>query len=128
MRTVQIALLFVGLLFSGCKTPYTWSAEAISPDGAHVAKARTYPSGGFGTADGGQTSVDLNWTQGSQHAMDILIIPGGPQAAGEPSVLNMKWIDAKHLQLTYTGHETPIFQAVRCADVEISLLPEHASP
>jgi hypothetical protein len=119
MRAAWLAL-GICLFVAGCKTTKTtWSAEARSPDGKYVARGRTDVQGGFGT-DGLQTTVDLNWTTGSQSATNILTLPDGPYESERTSVLKMRWLTPTHLELTYTGSQTPLFQAVRSDGVDIT--------
>ena len=122
LGSIALAFLLCIALSSCGSTTVTWSSDLKSPDGKYIAHGRTKIMTGPGI-DGGGTTVDLNWTTGSQKPMDILILPDGPESIGEPSVLKMVWIDPTHLELQYMGNEVPIFQAVRCEGVEISLQP-----
>src|SRR6185312_16550428 len=100
-------------LLSACKTSdKTWAESLRSPDGKHIATGRSDVYGGFGT-DSIQTTVDLNWTTGSQSPVNILVVPDAPQKPGDPSLLDMRWLSPALLQITYRGNETPLFQAVK---------------
>lgn len=121
LRTYGLACFALLALLSACKTSEkTWAQELRSPDGKHIATGRSDIQGGFGT-DGAQTTVDLNWTTGSQSAANILVLPDAPGSRGQPSLLEMKWLGPNTLQLTYKGHEKPLFQAVKCYGVDIIL-------
>ena len=63
---------------------------------------------------------DMNWTTGSQPPMLILAFSDGPPEPGSMSV-GMKWLTPTHLELTYKGHWTLDFQAVKCAGIDISV-------
>jgi hypothetical protein len=68
----------VGVSLSGCQdSSMVWSAEARSPDGKMIARARTIRPSGIGTGDFG-TFVDLNWTSGSQAPTVVLPFPKAP--------------------------------------------------
>jgi hypothetical protein len=116
------ALVIIGasVSVSGCDGPkVSWSAETRSPDGKMVAHARTIEPSGIGTGDFG-TFVDLNWTAGSQPSTVVLAFADG---SDEPSNKNVgiTWLTPTHLELTYTGHRTLDFQAVKCHGVDISV-------
>jgi hypothetical protein len=116
------SLLIFGacLLASGCKSSETiWSAEARSPDGTMIASARTVAQSGFGTGYIG-TIVYLNWARGSQPKMEILGLSDESEAPGATNV-EMNWLTPTHLELTYKGHRTLDFQAVKCNGVDISV-------
>jgi hypothetical protein len=129
-RNAGFALAFIAAdLFSGCHTSdRTWSQELRSPDGQHVVIGRSDVYGGFGT-DASQTTVDLNWTTGSQNPVNILVIPDAPADGKQRSLIKMKWLSPTSLEITYNGHEPPLFQALRCYGVDITLqtVPEKAA-
>lgn len=105
-------MLFVS--FCSCRSAdTTWSKRLISPDQKHVAIGRSDVFGGFGT-DAPQTTVDVNWTAGSQSPINVLTLPDAPGAADAQSLLDMQWITSTTLQLSYSGSEVPLFQAVKC--------------
>jgi hypothetical protein len=116
-----ILLLTAGVCasVSGCRAKPSWTAEARSPDGKMIAKARTFENGGFGT-DFVETTVDLNFTKGKQSPMEILAFSDGPAGPGGMTV-GMNWLSPTHLELTYKGQGSPDFQAVRYYGVEITL-------
>ena len=89
-----------------------------SPDGKHVAYARSDIFSGLGT-DGAQTTVDLNWTEGSQKPVGVLTLPDAPRVPKQQTVLQMKWLSPTDLELDYSGKEEPLFQAVKCYGVNI---------
>jgi hypothetical protein len=121
---LAMALLILGpcVVAFGCKgsAETTWSAEAQSPDGKMIARAQTIVNSGFGT--GGYASiVSLNWTKGSQNPVNILIFTDAPAEPENTSVVEMKWLTPTHLELTYKGHRTIGFQAVKCDGIDISV-------
>jgi hypothetical protein len=102
----------------------TWSAEARSPDSRWLATARTEQWGGPGTASAA-TSVFLK--QGSQDAAEVLGFSHGAPTMN----LTMEWVTPKHFKVAYgpIAHGDSVtvsFQAVRIADIEITLrqIPE----
>lgn len=120
----NLFLAFVVYLFiSGCKggSETTWSAESRSPDGKMIATARTIVSSGFGTG-GYSSTVELNWTYGSQRPTTILVFTDAPAEPENTSVVGMKWLTPTHLVLTYMGIRTIGFQAVKCDGVDISVI------
>ncbi|MDQ2840656.1 MAG: hypothetical protein M3Y72_06380 [Acidobacteriota bacterium] len=105
---------------TSCKnTERTWSAQTKSPDGRYVVTAETLRPGGWGTGAPAQTTVDLNYTSGHQSSSEILTFVDGPD---EPDGMNVgiKWLSPTQLELTYRGHPTIEFQAVKCYGVDIS--------
>ena len=121
------------ILASGCNnSERKWSAEAKSPDGKFIATARTLAPGGWGTGSPPETTVDLNWTTGSQGPQEILaFVPGSDEP--EDMIVGMRWLTPSHLELTYKGHPTFDFQAVKCRGVDItarnlSSVPSSSSP
>ncbi len=103
---------------SGSET--IWSAEARSPDGSRLASARTVANSGFGTGYI-WTAVYLNWTKGSRSPIEILELSEDFEKPVDEISVDMKWLTATHLELTYKGHRTLNFQAVKCAGVDISV-------
>jgi hypothetical protein len=84
-----------------------------------LASARTVAQSGFGTGYIG-TIVYLNRTEGSQTKMEILGLSDESEAPGA-TIVEMKWLTPTHLELTYKGHRTLEFQAVKCDGVDISV-------
>jgi hypothetical protein len=120
-------LLGVCVSASSCrKLPPVWYAESKSPDGKMIATARTYDQSGFGTG-WIQTTVNLNWTYGSQPPTMILAFSDGPSEPGGMNV-TMTWLTATHLELTYKGRRPIDFQAVKCDGVDISVRDTSISP
>ncbi len=117
---LTLSVMACGLM-SSCKTSeMTWSEDLRSLYGKHVARGRSDIYGGFGT-DAVQTTVDLNWTTGSQSPVNILVLPDAPENVGAGSVLEMRSLTPTQLLLTYKGSETPLFEAVKCYGVDIVL-------
>lgn len=116
-----VACLLPTILIASCNyDSKVWSLELKSPDGKHVAYARSDIYRGFGT-DGAQTTVDLNWTEGSQKPVGILTLPDAPSVPQQKTVVQMKWLSPTDLELDYSGKEEPLFQAVKCYGVNIVL-------
>jgi hypothetical protein len=113
---------------SGCKAAPTWSIESRSPDGRMAAKAEAFTNSGFAAPGPSTTFVYLSQTTGSQKAVLIFAFSEGP-----PDGMHVKinWLSPTHLELTYEGHRTIDFQAVRYAGVDISVrnaAPDGATP
>lgn len=112
-------ILAVCAFGSGCKdSAIIWSAESQSPDKHYVASARTEQSGGLGTASV-FTTVYLK--QIGQSPTEILILSNESAYPSGITAVNMTWTTPSHLSITYKGHATIEFQAVKCAGVEISV-------
>jgi hypothetical protein len=117
--SIPFLVLGVWMLVSGCRnTEQTWSLEVRSPDGRYIVSARTLEPGGWGTGSPPQTTVDLNWTHGSQSPAEIFAFVDGPDQPGGMSV-GIHWLTSTHLELVYKGHPTIDFQAVKCRGVDI---------
>ena len=123
LKATLLITVAVCFLLSGCKgegSETIWSAEARSPDGSRVASARTVANSGFGTGYI-WTAVYLNSTKGSQPPTAILQLSDTFERPSEEISVEMKWLTATHLELTYKGHRTLDFQAVKCFGVDISV-------
>ena len=119
-KLVLVLALGTCVLVSGCRdSPLAWSAGTRSPDGKMVARARTFQPSGIGTGEIG-TDVDLNWTSGSQSPTLILSFSDGSDAPGDKSV-GMNWLSPTHLELTYKGHRTVDFEALKCHGIDITV-------
>ena len=120
LRYSAVAMCGFCLLMTSCKnTKLTWSAQKISPDGRYVVTAETLRPGGWGTGAPAQTTVDLNYTSGHQSSSEILTFVDGSE---EPDGMNVtiKWLSPTQLELSYKGHRTIEFQAVKCRGIDIS--------
>jgi hypothetical protein len=84
-----------------------------------VARARTFQPSGIGTGEIG-TDVDLNWTSGSQSPTLVLSFSDGSDEPGDKTV-GMDWLTPTHLELTYKGHRTVEFEAIKCHGIDITL-------
>jgi hypothetical protein len=128
-KLVPFTLLILGLCFSASscrKAPPIWSAESKSPDGKMIATARTYEQSGFGTG-WTQTTVNLNWTAGSQPPALILAFSDGPSEPGGMNI-SMTWLTVTRLELIYKGRRPIDFQAVKCDGIDISVRDTSLSP
>lgn len=114
---VLLLSISICVLISGCRDVATiWTTEALSPDGQWHAIARTDEYGGPGTA-GLQTIVSLRANKGSQTPIQILLF-----TQNEKSIdLQMKWLSASHLEVTYKRHPSLDFQVIKCAGIDISV-------
>ena len=120
LRPSALVMFGFCLLMTSCKnTERTWSAQAKSPDGRYVVTAETLRPGGWGTGAPAQTTVDLNYTSGHQSSSEILTFVDG---SDEPDGMNVaiKWLSPTQLELSYKGHPTIEFQAVKCRGIDIS--------
>jgi hypothetical protein len=120
-RLLAIVML-VGLcmeITSCTNSEQTWVAEARSPDGKFIATARTLQPGGWGTGSPPETSVDLNWTTGSQKASEIFQFVGDADQP-ENMKVEMVWLTPTHLEITYKPNRIIQFQAVKCFNVDIT--------
>jgi hypothetical protein len=119
-RLVECTALALAMLLAGCKSDKpNWFAEVRSPDGALIATATTWEQGGLGT-DTNQTVVDLNFAGGSQKPTIVAIFDDKVDGSVDTKV-GMKWMNPRHLELTYTGERVINFLASRCDGVDISL-------
>jgi len=131
-KAILLVIIGVCVLGSGCRhNPTIWTAEVRSPDGLWLAIARTDQEGGFGSAFIG-TMVFLKQTNVSQPPVMVLAFDcegPAPRAyvldnkanAGGTINLTMKWVSPSHLEVTYNGHATVSFQAVKYAGIAISV-------
>ena len=122
-----LAMLCFGTL-SCSNSEQTWFAEARSPDGKFlVATARTLQPGGWRTGSPPETSVDLNWTTGSQKPEQIFQFVGDVDQPDDMKV-GMVWLSPTHLEITYRPKRIIEFQAVKCFDVNISVQEAGGAP
>lgn len=110
------------LLASGCDPAHEtiYSTEARSQNGFWIASDKTVRYSGPGNA-AVISSVYLQRADKSNPPVEILEFfhdgPGSQAGIG----LAMKWVDPAHLAVSYNGHASIDFQAVRAAGVDISL-------
>ena len=115
-------LLCVGVAV-GCRkggVETIWTAEAKSPDGQWLAKAQTDQRSGFGT-DGAVTAVYLQPSNGARSPVLILGFSHNQHARASLIDLKMKWVDGKHLEVSYKEHPDLDFQAIKYAGITISV-------
>ena len=125
-RIIARIAIFIGViglcvLDSGCQDNSRWGL-AISPDGKRIARIHTVEPGPMGIGVFG-TTVDVNWTEGSQQPVIVFEVGNGPS---EPNGLavGLRWLDSAHLQIIYKHGQTIDFQAVKCCGIEISASEE----
>lgn len=131
-KAILLVIIGVSLLPSGCRDnahPTIWTAEVRSPDGLFLAIARTDQNGGFGSASI-DTMVFLK--QASQPPVMVLAfdceglarrayVLDNKANAGGTINLTMQWVAPSQIEVTYNGHATLSFQAVKYAGIAISL-------
>ena len=118
-KSASLLIIVLGFLTSCKNSERTWSAEAKSPDGKIIATAETLEPGGWGTGAPAETYVSINWTSGSQSSTEIFSFNSGPN---EPRGMDigLTWLTPKHLELTYKGHPSIDFAAIKWQEVVIS--------
>lgn len=118
-QRAAIACAFVALPMIGCNTPQVPKAiaEVRSPNGQWIAVERREQGGGFGT-DYQETTIELRRASGSESSA-IEILSFSDQSSNVQ--FNMQWDSPTHLTVVFTDRSTIDFQAIKCADVEISV-------
>jgi hypothetical protein len=114
---LSVALCIPILACNGSK-PH-WTAESTSPDGHWIATARTFIQSGFGTGYIG-TDVYLNGKNASTSEVHILGLSYKYEVPSGITDVEMRWISATHLAITYKGNPTVEFQAIKCDGLDIS--------
>jgi hypothetical protein len=122
LRAVSLLTFGFCIVMSGCRSSETiWSAESKSPDGQMIASARAVARNkGLSIISGVDTSVSLSWATGSKHPTSIFELADASDAPIDTKV-EMNWLTPTHLQLTYRGNQSIVFQAVKFAGVDISV-------
>lgn len=69
---------------------------------------------------GVDTNVYLSWASDRRPPMLILTLADGSDVPVDTNV-EMSWLTPTHLELTYKGNQTVGFEAIKWADVEISV-------
>jgi hypothetical protein len=85
-----------------------------------LASARTIANSGFGTGYI-WTGVYLNGANSSQPPIEILELTDEVETPSDEISVEMNWLTPTHLELTYKGHRTLYFQAIKWAGVDISV-------
>lgn len=106
----------------GCKSSKTiWSEESHSPDGKVVASVHAVARNqGLSIISGVDSSVYLNWATGPKQPMLVLELADASDAPVDTHV-DMSWPTPNHLELTYKGKQTVVFQAVKWVDINITV-------
>jgi hypothetical protein len=113
--------LAICVFMSGCGGPAIWSAESRSPDGKVLAKARTAAtSGGLSILSSTDTKVYLKWATGSRTDTSVLELADASDAPVDTQV-DMNWLTPTHLELTFKGNQTVVFQATKWFGIDISV-------
>lgn len=110
------------VLMSGCGGSHSiWSAESRSPDGKVLAKARTSATdGGLSILSSTDTKVYLKWATGSRTDTSVLELTDASDAPVDTQV-EMNWLTPSHLELTFKGNQTVVFQAIKWFGIDISV-------
>jgi hypothetical protein len=107
------------VLACGCQdSAIIWSAQSRSPDGRWLVSASTEQFSGPGTAYVG-TTVYLK--QDSHPQVEILELSNESAYPAGVTSIGMNWLTPSHLELTYQGHASLNFQAVKCGGIDISV-------
>lgn len=120
-KFVLLLLAAFGALSIGCKSgsQAIWHSESRSPDGQWLASAQTVAQSGFGTGYIG-TKVYLNWTKGSQSAVQVLGLSYEFEVPRGITNVEMMWLTPSHLEIDYKGNPTVTFQAIKCGGIDIT--------
>ncbi len=115
-------VLTICALLSGCAGGRSiWSTQSLSPDGKVLAKASaTATDGGLSVLASTDTKVFLKWASGSRKETSVLELADASDAPVDTHV-DVKWLTPTHLELTYKGNQTVVFQAVKWVDVNITV-------
>jgi hypothetical protein len=121
-KLCPLLTLVICVLMSGCwSSRAIWFAESRSPDGKVLAKARAVATnGGLSIQSITDTKVYLKWATGSSMDMLVLELADASEAPADTQ-LEMKWLTPTHLELTFRGNQTVVFQAIRWFGIDISL-------
>lgn len=112
-----------------------WHKEVQSPDGVWMAIAETHQVGGFGSA-WVETTVslkNLNRTVLQSEPYAVLSYPGDGSIRraytlsqdNADTKLEIKWLDAGHLDIGYKGDTEPDLEVVKYGGVAIQLRVDH---
>ncbi len=116
-----MAFLLLAVATVSCLSPATiWSEDFKSPNGYWVGTAVTKQWGGPGTA-AIITSVLLKRAGSSDSPQLVFQLDNETVWPKGITSLQMTWLTPTHLQIAYKGHATVIFEAIRVADLDISV-------
>jgi hypothetical protein len=109
-------------LIFGCGGSHSiWSAESRSPDGRVLAKASAAATnGGLSILSSTDTKVYLKWATGSRTDTSVLELADASDAPVDTQV-EMNWLTPSHLELTFKGNQTIVFQAIKWFGIDISV-------
>lgn len=124
-RTLECAValaMALCALMCGCGNQKTiWSVDVPSPDGRVVASARALVRNqGLSIISGTDTDVYLKWASGSRGETSVLELA---DASDQPidTRVEVQWISPTHVELTFKGNQTVVFQAVKWVGIDISV-------
>ena len=110
------------LLMSGCGSSQTvWSTESRSPDGKVIANVSTVGTGrGLSIVSNTITDVHLKSAYGSRGQTSVLELADATDDPVDTRV-EMNWLTPTHLELTFKGNQSVVFQAVKWDGIDISV-------
>lgn len=123
LTNILIACVLIFPILSGCSkdSDVIWESTIQSKDGRYIAHAETIQQGGPGNATV-ETEVTLTQS-GQKDGTRILILSHDDAPQPVKDTVQIKWIEARKLQLTYITSSHVEFQAVRAAGVDIESAP-----
>ena len=118
----SLLTLAICVLMSGCGgSQAIWSAESRSPDGKVLAKASAVATnGGLSILSSTDTKVYQKWATGSRTVTSVLELADASDAPVDTRV-EMNWLTPTHLELTFKGNQTVVFQAIKWFGIDISV-------
>jgi hypothetical protein len=121
-RLAQLLAFAICILMTGCWGSHSiWFAESRSPDGKVLAKARaTATNGGLSINSITGTRVYLKWATSLSTDNLVLELADASDAPVDTQV-GMKWLTPTHLELTFKGNQTVVFQAIKWFGIDISV-------
>ncbi len=86
-----------------------------------LARARAAATnGGFSILSSTDTRVCLKWATGSQTDTSVLESADASDAPVDTQV-EMNWLTPTHLELTFKGNQTVVFQSIKWFGIDISV-------
>lgn len=121
-RVISFLVVACCVLACGCRDEGTtvWSNGVRSPDGQWLATAATKQWSGPGNAYVA-TSVYLKGVDDSQVPAQVLGFSNDSAYPAGITNVKMEWVTPKHLNVTFGGHATLDFQAIKCDGIDISV-------
>lgn len=106
------------LPISGCEsaTKTIWSAQSKSPDGGWLALAHTENTAGPGV-NAQYTIVEMRQNFKTSKPVQILVFD---EDHAKVKILSMTWVSPSHLNVSYSGDATLLFQAIKAFGNDIT--------